>query len=44
MSSTKKSTFIPARTCFWGYTVLKRYVLYGQSEGKTVVVYLAKVV
>jgi len=37
-------TFIPARKCFLGYTVLKRYVLRTAMHGKTVVIYLATVV
>jgi hypothetical protein len=37
-------TFIPARKCFWGYTVLNRYVLKEEVNGKTIVIYLAKIV
>jgi hypothetical protein len=37
-------TFTPARKCFLGYTVLKHYVLKEQSNGKTIVIYLATVV
>jgi len=37
-------TFTPARKCFLGYTVLKRYVIKEDSKGKTVVIYLAQVV
>ena len=37
-------TFIPAKKCFYGYTVLQRYVLRTDMRGKTVVIYLAKIV
>jgi hypothetical protein len=37
-------TFIPARKCFLGYTVLKRYVIKEDLNGKTIVIYLATVV
>jgi len=37
-------TLTPARKCFWGYTVLQRYVLKENLNAKIVVIYLAKVV
>lgn len=41
---SQKQVFIPAKQCFLGYTVLKRYVVYEKQGDKTVVIYLAKVV
>ena len=37
-------TFTPARKCFWGYTILKRYEFKEVSDGKTVVMYIATIV
>jgi hypothetical protein len=44
MKKTQKITFTPARKCFLGYTVLKRYVLETQVRDKKIVLFIATIV